>query len=238
LDHTILSLPHYAPHHPHLTAAREELSSWLFFYFEPRERMRAATPVREVRHIGLMGEELAAYLNTLHATDIRQFQAVEKALKSVIPLITGIEMSISKVGEVEMHLLEGDVAVPARLLSEGTLRILGLLALSGTKDPPALLCFEEPENGVHPHRIGRIAQILRNRADTGNTQIIATTHSAILADLMPVDCLYVCRREGKNTGIHPYNQWGMFRKSINEALRDQDESARSVSDRMVRGDLE
>ena len=33
--------------------------------FEPRERMRAANPVKEVRHIGLMGEELAAFLNTI-----------------------------------------------------------------------------------------------------------------------------------------------------------------------------
>jgi predicted ATPase len=65
LDHSILSLPHYPPHYPHLVAARQEISSWLFFYFEPRERMRAANPVKEVRHIGLMGEELPAYLNSL-----------------------------------------------------------------------------------------------------------------------------------------------------------------------------
>ena len=42
LDHSILSMPHYPPHYPHLVAARRELENWLFFYFEPRERMRAA----------------------------------------------------------------------------------------------------------------------------------------------------------------------------------------------------
>ena len=41
LDHSILSLPLYPPHYPHLVAMRQELSSWFFFYFEPRERMRA-----------------------------------------------------------------------------------------------------------------------------------------------------------------------------------------------------
>ena len=45
LDHSILSMPHYPPHYPHLTAVRRELESWMFFYFEPRERMRAANPV-------------------------------------------------------------------------------------------------------------------------------------------------------------------------------------------------
>ena len=79
LDRTILSMPHYPPHYPHLVAARRELERWQFFYFEPRERMRAANPIKEVRHIGLMGEELAAYLNTLRTTEPRHFVAVEKA---------------------------------------------------------------------------------------------------------------------------------------------------------------
>lgn len=67
LDHTIVSRPHYPPHYPHLTALKKEMESWLFFYLEPRERMRASTGVKEVRHIGLMGEDLAAFLNTLLA---------------------------------------------------------------------------------------------------------------------------------------------------------------------------
>jgi len=42
---------------------------------------------------------------------------------------------------------EDELIVPAR---EGTLRVLGLLALGGMKDSPSLIGFEEPENGVHP----------------------------------------------------------------------------------------
>jgi len=82
LDHAIVSRPHCAPHYPHLTALKKELQSWFFYYFEPRERMRAPTSVKEVRHIGSMGEELAAFLNTLNSLDPRQFAAVEKALCS------------------------------------------------------------------------------------------------------------------------------------------------------------
>ncbi len=85
LDHSVLSLPHYPPHYPHLVAARREMESWRFFYFEPRERMRAANPVKEVRHIGLVGEELAAFLNTVRATAPRQFASIEKALHTLLP---------------------------------------------------------------------------------------------------------------------------------------------------------
>lgn len=61
LDHSILSMPLYPPHYPHLVAIRQELASWFFFYFEPRERMRAPNAVKEIRHIGLMGEELTSF---------------------------------------------------------------------------------------------------------------------------------------------------------------------------------
>jgi len=136
LDHTILSLPLYPPHYPHLVAMRQELASWFFFYFEPRERMRASNPVKEVRHIGLMGEELAAFLNTLRALDPAQFRAVEKSLRLIIPSVTGIEVGANDLGEVELRLLEGATPIPARVLSEGTLRVLGLLSLLGVKSHP------------------------------------------------------------------------------------------------------
>lgn len=240
LDHTILSMPHYPPHYPHLVAARRELESWLFFYFEPRERMRAANPVKEVRHIGLMGEELAAFLNTLKALDPNQFRAVEKALRTMIPTIDGIEVDVSDLGEVELRLRENGIAVPARVLSEGTLRMLGLLALAGAKEGPALVGFEEPENGIHPRRIQLIATLLKTRAGLGLTQYIVTTHSPILADLLPNDSLFVVRRQGGQTSIEPFSVWGpLARKAdIDSALDDKSGEDLPVSERILRGDLD
>jgi predicted ATPase len=239
LDHAIVSRPHYAPHYPHLTALKKELQSWFFYYFEPRERMRAPTSVKEVRHIGLMGEELAAFLNTLRNLDPRQFEAVEKAVHSLIPSITGIRTEVNKVGEVELSLMEGPVAMPARVVSEGTLRVLGLLALSGVKEPPAVIGFEEPENGVHPRRIRDIAKILVSRAESGNTQLIVTTHSPILPDHVLDDSLFVCRKKDGTTAIEPFATWGpLGRKSDIDVALDEGEPRLPVSQRMLRGDFD
>lgn len=239
LDHAIVSRPHYAPHYPHLTALKKELQSWFFYYLEPRERMRAPTSVKEVRHIGLMGEELAAFLNTLSSLDPPQFRAVEKALHSLIPSITGIRTEVNKVGEVELSLMEGDVAMPARVLSEGTLRALGLLALSGVKEPPAVVGFEEPENGVHPRRIRDIAKILESRAESGTTQLIVTTHSPILPDHIPDESLFVCRKKSAGTIIEPFSTWGPLarRSEIDDSLEEAVEQL-PVSQRMLRGDFD
>ena len=239
LDRTILSMPHYPPHYPHLTAARRELESWLFFYFEPRERMRAANPIKEVRHIGLMGEELAAYLNTLKALEPRQFKAVEKALHTVMPNVDGIEVDVSDIGEVELRLQENGVAIPSRVLSEGTLRMLGLLALTGVANPPSLVGFEEPENGVHPRRIQLIAELLKTRSGIGPTQYIVTTHSPILPDMLPNDSLFPVVRTGRCTQISPFATWGaLWRKGdIAYALDDMQEQL-PVSERILRGDFD
>lgn len=236
LDHSILSLPVYPPHYPHLVAMRQELSRYFFFYFEPRERMRAPNPVKEVRHIGLMGEELAAFLNTLRTLDLRQFDAVEKSLRMIVPSVTGIEVGVNALGEVDLSLREGELKMPARIVSEGTLRVLGLLALSGAKEAPALLGFEEPENGIHPRRIGMIADLLRTRAETGDSQIIVTTHSPILPDVMPDDSLFVCRKEAGRTEISPFRSWGPLgrRKGIDDAL----EESLPPSQRIMRGDFD
>ncbi|HOE12871.1 MAG TPA: AAA family ATPase [bacterium] len=233
LDHSILSMPHYPPHYPHLVAMQRELASWLFFYFEPRERMRAKNPVKEVRHIGLMGEDLASFLNTLKSLNPRQFNAVEKALRMVIPEVTGIEVKVSDLGEVELVLREGDIPIPAGVVSEGTLRVLGLLALEGVKELPALIGFEEPENGIHPRRIQMIAELLKTRSARGETQLIVTTHSPILPDRIPDESLYVCQKQDGCTRIDSCAQWGkgeLWRdKDIQEGLDGL------MSERILRG---
>lgn len=240
LDHTIVSEPLYPPHYPHLVAFRQELAAWFCFYFEPRERMRAANPVKEVRHIGLMGEDLAAFLNTLKVLEPAQFRGFEKAMTTLIPRITGIEVDPNRMGEVELQLTEGKVPVPARLVSEGTLRLLGLLAVGGAKDPPTLVAFEEPENGIHPRRLELIAKFFESQTSLGKTQFIVTTHSPILLDLLPDQNLFCCGRDGGRTTLQPFQAEGpLFRSSnIRTGLEDRDESTVSISERILRGDFD
>ena len=240
LDYSILSMSHYPPHYPHLVAIQQELASWFTFYLEPRERMRLPNPVKEVHQIGLMGEDLAAFLNTLQGLNKQQFESVEKSLQAMIPSITGIDVSINKLGEVELALCEGEKRVSARVLSDGTLRILGLLALIAAKEPPTLIGFEEPENGVHPRRMQRIARFLETRMILEDIQFIVTTHSSLLPDLIPHESLYVCRKVNGNTEIEPFTMMHigpLWKKSDIEVALD-DEDALSPSERILRGDFD
>ena len=49
LDHAMLSMALYEPHYPHITAFRQELSTWRFYYFEPRTLMREDVRWRKLK---------------------------------------------------------------------------------------------------------------------------------------------------------------------------------------------
>ena len=244
LDHSVLSMPLYPPHHPHLVAARAELESWLFFYFEPRERMRAANPLKEARRIGPAGEELAAFLNTTKEAEPELFRCVEQELTALIPRVDGIEIEVSDLGELEPRLNERGVTMPARLLSEGTLRLLALAALTAVVEPPALVAVEEPETGVHPRRIPMIAQMLEARSRMYNglhSQYIVTTHDPFLPDLVSTRSLFVVertKRTNDETRIVPFSTWRQSRRrrNVQEARRDDRERTR-IWERILRGDF-
>jgi predicted ATPase len=153
--------------------------------------------------------------------------------------VTGIDVGVNRLGEVELKLLEGTTPVPARVLSEGTLRVLGLLALGGAKEPPALIGFEEPENGINPRRIRLIAELLKTRVATGDTQLIVTTHSTLLADLIPNESLFVCHRRDGRTVIEPFApDWGEFSRNQDVAEAMDAEESLPVSERILRGDFD
>ena len=239
LDYSIISRSHYPPHYPHLTAMQQELANWLTFYLEPREQMRQPNPVKAVHDIGPMGEDIAAFLNTLKAQNKRQFESIEKSLNQMIPSITGIDVSVNELGEVELDILEGDKHISARVISEGTLRILGILALIGSEDPPTLIGFEEPENGIHPGRIKRIARFLESRMILEDIQFIVTTHSSLLPDLIPPESLFVCRKVNGKTEIEPFNMMNigpLWTRSDIEVVLDDDDSL-TPSERILRGDF-
>ena len=74
----------------------------------------------------------------------------------------------------------------SRVLSEGTLRLLVLCVLLYDDKFQGLLCFEEPENGIHPYRLKAMVELLRLLAtnfeedDDLLRQVIVNTHSPVL----------------------------------------------------------
>ncbi len=101
-------------------------------------------------------------------------------------------------GTIQLFFTEGDFSVPATRLSDGALRYLCLLAILCDPDPPPLICIEEPELGLHPDVVVKLADLLL--AASERTQLIVTTHSDMLVDAMSErpEAVVVCEKnEGR-----------------------------------------
>ena len=65
-------------------------------------------------------------------------------------------------------------------MSDGTLRVLGLLAAVFQRPPPSLLVIEEPEATIHPGALGSVLDVLRRAGRS--MQVVVTTHSPDILD--------------------------------------------------------
>jgi predicted ATPase len=95
---------------------------------------------------------------------------------------------------VYLEMTEDEFRVPGWLLSTGTLRILALLACLRHPDPPPLLVVEEIENGLDPRTIQLLVEEFRAAIHARKTQIIVTTHSPYLLDLLDLSHIVVVER--------------------------------------------
>ena len=142
---------------------------------------------------------LGLFLNRLRGVP----KAKNKILEGLRDLYEGLDdfdVSIEG-GAVQVFFTEGDFTIPATRLSDGTLRYLCLLAILCDPAPPPLICIEEPELGLHPDILPKIADLLI--AASERTQLIVTTHSDILVDAMTErpDAVFVCEKHDGQTRI-------------------------------------
>ncbi len=229
LDHTIVSTPLYEPHYPHIAALKKELENWRVYYFEPREIMRATVPVAEVERIGARGENLPSFLNTLQHRFPQEFEDLQLSLRSVLPTLNGVSVERTPDGLLSLRIREDGLSYPARLISEGILRVLGLLAAVHPSTETTVIGYEEPENGVHPTRLEVIAQLLKTASTNSGKQIIINTHSPYLPGFFSDDELFVCQKDNGYTTVTPFTTVGPLYK--------EGDIRRGLEERIVRGDF-
>jgi len=209
LDYTIVSTPLYAPHYPHITALREELSRCHFYYFEPRELMRQGNAIANITNIGPRGEDLAAFYFTLKELNQLQFNALKLAAMQILPRLKDLDIDRTEKAELFLKIREDNAFYSNQLISEGTLRVLGLLAAVSPVTNSTIIGYEEPENGVHPRRLRNIAELFKNAA-TENRQILINTHSPILPTYFSDKELLVCKRSKIGTEFIPFSSAGVL----------------------------
>src|SRR5699024_8871756 len=179
-----------------------------------------------------VSDRVAATLSEL--ADVRDVRVIHDERRDVLTL--------------EARLSHGPF-LPAKSLSEGTLRFLALALIEEDNLFHGLICMEEPENGIHPAKLPAMVDLLKALSvdpfespgsDNPLRQVIVNTHSPdFVREQHPEDLLIATRvdfnvRLGNVAGVEfspMINTWRSAKggphatvSSVSSYLRDPRES--------------
>lgn len=190
---------------PTILAVRREMQSWRRLALEPTA-LRSSDRYVDPRIMDATGLHMPAALQRIGYED-GDPERVYARVAGRLADLSGLKVRKLSVQEDDVRELltvelteSGGMTLPARSLSEGTLRFLALCVLLEDPSVIGLLCMEEPENGIHPANIGAMVSLVRDLAvdatdapgpDNPFRQVIVNTHSPYVVQLVdPQDLLF------------------------------------------------
>ncbi|MFP3234333.1 MAG: AAA family ATPase [Sulfolobaceae archaeon] len=113
-----------------------------------------------------------------------------------------ISFRISDEGNIILYFNDNGTIIPPPSVPSGLVKMLTILTAISLK--PKVLAIDEIENSLHLKYIERLLDILDNFSN--DTQIILTTHSPLVIDLVKPSDLIILYKEGSSTKIRRVNK--------------------------------
>ncbi|MFZ4544752.1 MAG: AAA family ATPase [Saprospiraceae bacterium] len=166
---------------------------------------------------------LASFLYWMNTAEPKSFQKVEMAVRSVAPYFERFDLKPDRINADKIRLewkeKGSDKYFNAKHLSDGTLRFMALATLLLQPNSPAVIIIDEPELGLHPFAINKLAGLIHKAS--AQSQIIISTQSVNLIDnFEPEDIITVDRSENQS----------VFHRQNSEVLKDWLSEYSNISD--------
>ncbi|MCA9273331.1 MAG: AAA family ATPase [Phycisphaerales bacterium] len=181
------------------------IKRWQFLQLEPTG-MGEPSATRRAKSQFLLdpdGSNLADYLwhlvNDYGKKGTQAWDGIVEALQFVLPYAERVDsaQTIELERRSYLQLAERGFQIPGWMLSTGTVRVLALLAVFRHPDPPPLICIEEVENGLDPRTLRLVVNEIQSLIESKRSQVILTTHSPYLLDMLPLSSVVMTQRTPK-----------------------------------------
>jgi predicted ATPase len=109
--------------------------------------------------------------------------------------------------EVQLNFRErgAKVAFPASEMASGMLISLALLWLVLRPEADKIICYDEPENSIHPYLLAKVYSLLRGaaRGELGRppVQVLIATHSVDFVNLCEPNEIRICERSDEGIKV-------------------------------------
>lgn len=153
------------------------------------------------------GDNIAAILYRIQKETPIVYKRIVHVIQSIAPYFHDFYFQPSEAGKIRLQWQDkySTMIYGPSDLSDGTVRFIALTTLFMQPRLPKVIIIDEPELGLHPKAIEKLAGLIKSAAQRG-TQIIAATQSAeLISNFTFKDILTVNQNNG-NTKISSLNQ--------------------------------
>jgi predicted ATPase len=178
------------------------LNAFQVFHFHDtseQSKLRKPCPIDDNQYLRENGENLPAILYFLQEKEPEALRWIEGVVRSIAPFFDRFVLQPRRLDpdtiQLVMRQKGSDAYFDSTYLSDGTLRFIALATLLLQPALPKTIIVDEPELGLHPAAIQKLAVMLRSAAQ--HSQIILSTQSVSLVDeFEPEEIIAVDQQDG------------------------------------------
>jgi predicted ATPase len=185
-----------------ISGLMREFAIYQFHDTSETARIRKNFSATDNKRLKSDGANLAAFLLRIKTENLKVYERITGAVRLIAPFFADFVLEPSPSQNILLQWRErgSDVVFSAHQASDGTLRMMALVALllQPQEELPAFIIIDEPELGLHPYAIKVIAGLIKSASESVQL-IIATQSTALLNQFEPEDVIVVDRINRETT---------------------------------------
>lgn len=154
--------------------------------------------VNDAYYLYEKGENLAAFLYAVRENSPITYKRIVRVVQSIAPYFSDFYFNVSAADTVRLQWTDkfSSTVYGPTDLSDGTVRFIALTTLFLQPVPPQVIIIDEPELGLHPLAIQKLAGLIKSVASRGTQVIIATQSADLITNFNAEDVITVNQTEG------------------------------------------
>ncbi len=146
------------------------------------------------------GNNLAAFLYNIQKEKPIVFNLIVKTIQSIAPYFMDFFFQPEKNGNLKLRWQSkySSTVYGVNDLSDGTIRFIALATLFLQPNLPETIIIDEPELGLHPIAISKLAGLIKSVAAKKSQVIIATQSTDLISHFEPEDIITVDQKNGES----------------------------------------
>lgn len=157
--------------------------------------------VNDVYYLYEKGENLAAFLYGIKVNKPIVYRRIVRVIQSIAPYFSDFYFNVSAAETVRLQWTDkfSSTVYGPTDFSDGTIRFIALVTLFLQPTPPKVIIIDEPELGLHPLAIQKLAGMIKSAAGKGTQVILATQSADLISNFDAEDIVTVNQVNGAST---------------------------------------